>query len=311
MSGSPDIYQINQRNYQRDQRENHISMKKILVTGATGFLGNYIIPYLLGKNHKIIATSASEKKAKQSKWFGHVDYIPFNLSDIDLTKNYFAFFHQPDLLIHLAWEGLPNYKSNIHKTINFPLQSAFLKNLTENGLKDLTVTGTCFEYGMKEGSLQEEMETSPTNPYGVAKNELRKYLQDLQKEILFSLKWVRLFYMYGKGQNPNSLLSQLDQALEKREKIFNMSGGQQMRDYLPVEKVAEFIVRIALQNKIEGIINCCSGIPVSVERFVNEYLEKKNMKISLNLGFYPYPDYEPMSFWGDNNKLKQIINNND
>jgi dTDP-6-deoxy-L-talose 4-dehydrogenase (NAD+) len=115
--------------------------------------------------------------------------------------------------------------------------------------------------------------------------------------------------MYGRGQNPNSLLSQLDKALDKNEETFNMSGGQQIRDYLPVEKVSEYIVKIALQNKIEGPINCCSGEPVTVEKFVRNYLEKKNKKISLNLGYYPYPDYEPMSFWGDNKKLKRIINN--
>jgi dTDP-6-deoxy-L-talose 4-dehydrogenase (NAD+) len=284
-------------------------MKKILVTGATGFLGNYIVKYLLKNNCKVIATSLSEENAKKKEWFEKVNYISFNLNDTDPNENYFNFFQQPDLLIHLAWEGLPNYRSDLHTKINLPFQSRFLKNLIDNGLSDITITGTCFEYGMQEGCLSEDMETHPANSYGVAKNELRKYLQDLQRDNSFSLKWVRLFYMYGHGQNPNSLLSQLDKALEKNEKTFNMSGGQQIRDYLPVEKVAEYIVRIALQNKIEGVINSCSGEPVTVEKFVREYLEKKDKKISLNLGYYPYADFEPMSFWGDNKKLKRIINN--
>ena len=111
------------------------------------------------------------------------------------------------------------------------------------------------------------------------------------------------------GKNPNSLLSQLDKALANGEKIFNMSGGQQVRDYLPIEKAAEYIVKIALQQKIQGAINCCSCEPVTIEEFVKNYLKKENKKISLNLGYYPYPDYEPMAFWGDNNKLKRIINN--
>ena len=89
-------------------------------------------------------------------------------------------------------------------------------------------------------------------------------------------------------------------------KSFNMSGGQQVRDFLPVETVAKNIVRVALQKEVEGVINNGSGEPITVEKFVNEYLNKEKKKINLNLGFYPYPDYEPMHFWGDITKLNKI-----
>ena len=115
--------------------------------------------------------------------------------------------------------------------------------------------------------------------------------------------------MYGRGQSPNSLLSQLDRALAMNEPVFNMSGGEQERDYLPVEKVAANIVKIALQQAVRGIINCCSGKPVKVKDFVGDYLKERKMDIQLNLGYYPYSDYEPMSFWGDNKKLTTIKNN--
>ena len=141
----------------------------------------------------------------------------------------------------------------------------------------------------------------------MAKDKLRIFLEELQKEHAFNLKWIRLFYMYGKGQNPNALLSQMEKALEKGDEVFNMSGGEQIRDYLPIEKVAKYIVKIALQNKISGIINCCSGVPIKVKTLVENYLEKNNKKINLNLGYYPYSDYEPMGFWGDDRKLKTII----
>jgi dTDP-6-deoxy-L-talose 4-dehydrogenase (NAD+) len=131
----------------------------------------------------------------------------------------------------------------------------------------------------------------------LAKDNLRKSLQELQG--LFTLKWIRLFYMYGKRQNPNSLLSQLDTALANNDNEFNMSGGEQVRDFLPVEKVAEYIVKIAMQNNVTGVINCCSGQPVTVKQFVYDYLQQKNQRIKLNLGYYPYPDFEPMQFWGD------------
>ncbi len=122
---------------------------------------------------------------------------------------------------------------------------------------------------------------------------------------------MRLFYMYGEGQNPKSLLSQLDDALTNGETSFNMSGGEQLRDYLPVEKVAEYIVKISLQKKVLGVINCCSGKSISIKKLVKDYLKSKNKSIELNLGHYPYPDYEPMNFWGDTTKLMEIMKQND
>jgi dTDP-6-deoxy-L-talose 4-dehydrogenase (NAD+) len=99
----------------------------------------------------------------------------------------------------------------------------------------------------------------------------------------------------------------LEKALANGEKVFNMSKGEQMRDYLPVEQVAENIVRIARQRNVAGIINCCSGRPVTVKAMVENYLERNGKTIALNLGYYPYPDYEPFRFWGDPSKLKTIF----
>lgn len=282
---------------------------KVLVTGATGFIGNYVVEELLRNHHAVIASSANPGKAKEAGWFNSVNYSPFNFDELDPSVDYYSYFNKPDLMIHLAWEGLPNYNSSFHEEINLPRHLAFLTNMIRHGLKDLTVTGTCFEYGMQEGALKEDMPALPANPYGKAKDALRKGLEALQKDFSFSFKWARLFYMYGKGQNPKSLLSQLEQALENGDQLFNMSGGEQVRDFLPVEKVAEYIVKIALQQEVTGIINCCSGKPVTVKHFVEEYLEKTGRQIALNTGFYPYPDYEPMLFWGDNSKLKKIQDN--
>lgn len=283
-------------------------MKKILVTGATGFIGNYVIQQLLEKKYQVIASSSSEEKAKKFAWFPSVKYIPFDLARPFEELDLYAYFDSPAMIIHLAWEGLPNYKSAFHIEENLPRHFKFLTNLIDNGLKDVTVTGTCFEYGMKEGCLSEDMPAAPANPYAQAKDMLREKLEEYQASHPFLLKWVRLFYTYGKGQNPNSLLSQLDKALEEGKESFNMSGGEQVRDFLPVEQLAAHIVQISLQEEVTGIINCCSGKPVTVKKLVEDYLKEKNKSIKLNLGYYPYPDYEPMAFWGDNSKLKTIYN---
>jgi dTDP-6-deoxy-L-talose 4-dehydrogenase (NAD+) len=261
----------------------------------------------LKNNVEIIASSANPEKAKTCAWYSKVKYIPFDFKDFDPSQNYFSFFQQPDVLMHLAWEGLPNYTQLFHTHINLPRHTALLTNMVQNGLTNLTVTGTCFEYGKTEGSLDESLPAAPVNAYALAKDNLRKNLEALQQKKNFHFKWVRLFYMYGNGQNPHSILSQLDLAIKKGEPVFNMSGGEQERDYLPVEKVANYLVKIALQDKVEGIINCCSGIPIKIKHLVENYLKEKQCKIKLNLGFYPYTWHEAMRFWGDTKRLNEII----
>lgn len=283
-------------------------MASTLVTGATGFIGNYVVGELLSRGYEVTATSANAAKAAAFTWFGKVNYFELNFENLHEGANYFEYFDNPERIIHLAWEGLPNYKSLFHFEENLNRHYVFLKNLVENGCRDVTVTGTCFEYGMQNGSLNESMPSQPANPYALAKDTLNKFLTELGKKESFSLKWVRLFYLYGKGQSPSSLLSELQKALDNNEESFNMSAGEQVRDYLPVETVAKYIVSIAFQNEVVGTINCCSGKPVKIKDLVNDFLANSNRNIKLNLGYYSYPDYEPMEFWGDNSKLQTILN---
>lgn len=279
---------------------------KILVTGATGFIGKYVVHELLKSGHTIVAATTRVAQQISSE---KINYAFMDLDNIDSDENYFCYFGNPDMLIHLAWQGLPNYKSLFHFEKNLVSHYAFLRNLITNGLKKLVVTGTCFEYGMREGCLSEDMLTDPQNPYALAKDTLRKFLFELKKSQDFGCTWIRLFYMYGEGQNTNALLSQLQNSLDKGKEVFNMSGGEQQRDYLPVEKVAKYIVAVALKESFSGIVNCCSGRPIRVKELVENYLKDTNQQIKLNLGFYPYTDYEAMSFWGDNAKLKKLLDN--
>lgn len=282
-------------------------MKKVLVTGASGFLGDHIIPVLLKMDYEVIATSKNENKAKKLKWIDSVHYIQFDYNDSEPQDNLFELFQKPDLMIHLAWQGLPNYNELFHFEKNLPANYLFIKNLIENGLKKISIAGTCLEYGMKEGCLDETIDAAPDNPYALAKDTLRKFIQELNKKIDFDYNWIRLFYVYGRGQGKNSIISQLEDAIDKKEKYFNMSGGEQVRDYLKVEMVAEYITKISVQNKFNGLFNCCSGKPISIKDFVEDYLKRKKSNICLNLGYYPYNDYEPMSFWGNNKNLKKIL----
>jgi nucleoside-diphosphate-sugar epimerase len=239
---------------------------KVAVTGSTGFIGNYVVQELLKQKIEVIATSTNIVKAKQFKWFNHVEFIDFDLNiNADNALNIIA---SADKLIHLAWSGLPNYKSLFHFENNLLPQYFFIKKLVSLGLNDITITGTCFEYGIKNGGLSANLQTDPKNSYALAKDTLRNFLLQLQNESDFSLKWLRLFYMYGKGQSDKSLLSQLDTAINNGDLVFNMSGGEQLRDYLPIEEVAKTIVETCIQDNSNALLNCCSGNPISIRKLV-------------------------------------------
>ncbi|MDD2685717.1 MAG: NAD(P)-dependent oxidoreductase [Gallionella sp.] len=277
---------------------------KVMVTGSTGFVGRHVVNELLARGHSVIATARDIGRAQKMPWFNRVKFVQCDLHE--------SFEHLltpellPDAIIHLAWPGLPNYRDFFHIGKNLPADLAFLATAVGAGVPQIIVAGTCLEYGMQYGPLDEEMETYPTTPYGFAKDTLRKALQLLQKENPFTLQWMRLFYMYGEGQNVNSLLAQLDRAIDEGLAVFNMSHGDQLRDFLPIQKVAESFA-LALENpNVEGVINCCSGQPISVLDLVQQRCLEKKSDIRLNRGYYPYPNYEPMAFWGIT-KLSAVI----
>jgi dTDP-6-deoxy-L-talose 4-dehydrogenase (NAD+) len=277
---------------------------KVMVTGATGFVGLHVVNELLTRGHSVVAIARDIERARKMPWFDRVDFV-----QCDLHENFEQLLvpeNLPSAIVHLAWPGLPNYRDFFHISENLPADLAFLEAAVKAGVKHLIVAGTCLEYGMQYGPLTEEMETEPSTPYGFAKDALRKSLQLLQQEKPFTLQWLRLFYMHGEGQNKNSLLAQLDRAIDEGQTVFNMSMGDQLRDFLPIQKVAENFA-LALENpQIEGIINCCSGKPVSVLDLVQQRCRDRKSKIQLNRGFYPYPGYEPMAFWGVPSKLSSL-----
>jgi nucleoside-diphosphate-sugar epimerase len=280
---------------------------KVAITGATGYIGKHVVAFLLQKGHEVVICSRSKAEAANKNPQALLTHIPIDLKN-RTEDNLFEYLLNPDVVIHLAWEGLPNYNENYHLT-NLSDHIWFIENLLKNGLSNITITGTCLEYGLQSGELLEHMPTDPITAYGVAKDCLRKILETYLRGSNVSFKWARLFYSYGEGQNEKAILTALKKAIERGDKEFEMSNGEQLRDYLPVQKVSEYLVTIALQEKVNGVINCCSGLPISVRALVESYLTANKSEIKLNLGFYPYPDYEPLAFWGNNKKLQQILEN--
>src|SRR4029079_11234189 len=148
------------------------------------------------------------------------------------------------------------------------------------------VTGTCFEYGMQSGALHEKLDAKPTNAYVYAKHALRTQREFLQRTMTFDLTWARLFYLYGEGQPETSLFPQLRAAVKAGRESFDMSGDEQLRASLPVSEVARHLVTLALSGNDNGVVNICSGRPVSVRSLVESWIAANGWYSGLSRGHY-------------------------
>jgi nucleoside-diphosphate-sugar epimerase len=275
---------------------------KVAVTGSTGFIGRHVMAALSERSVDIVP---------MIRW-SPTQHTPTRQGTVKLDVHHpspdaFELLGSPDVLVHLAWEGLPNYRSLHHFEKELPAHYRFLRSLVLSGLKSVVAIGTCFEYGMQSGPLSEELETHPTNSYGFAKDTLRRQLQYLRAVHPFALTWVRLFYVYGDEQPQTSLFAQLKHAVTEGYKTFNMSEGEQLRDYLPVREAAACIVALALADTDVGVVNVCSGKPISVRSLVERWIAQNCWSIDVKRGALAYPDYEPLAFWGTRNKLDQYL----
>ena len=168
---------------------------KVLVTGASGFVGQHVVLQLLKRGHVVTAVGRHEAKARGFDWFDRVRFIECDIH-CPITDP-FEKFGRPEVVIHLAWPGLPNYKSLFHFEKNLPADYRFLKALVEGGANHLLIAGTCLEYGMQNGALTEMMPTMPSNPYALAKDTLRKLLQSYNYNIALHCNGLDCFICMG------------------------------------------------------------------------------------------------------------------
>ncbi|WP_110636457.1 NAD(P)-dependent oxidoreductase [Pseudomonas sp. CC120222-01a] len=277
----------------------------VLVTGASGFVGRHLVGELLTRGHQVRAVARRLEVAQAMPWFDQVEFVCADVHDPQLDVG--ALCEGIDALVHLAWPGLPNYQGLFHFERNLMADYGFIQRVVQAGVAQVQVTGTCLEYGLQDGALGESQVCQPSNPYGLAKHSLRLFLESLARQQPFSLQWVRLFYLFGEGQNPSSLLAALDRAIDAGLPHFDMSGGEQLRDFLPIETAAGYLAGLLERSDFNGVVNCCSGQPIAVRTLVESHIAKRSAHIALNLGHYPYPAHEPMAFWGDARQLRALL----
>ncbi|WP_174278198.1 NAD-dependent epimerase/dehydratase family protein [Sphingomonas bacterium] len=273
----------------------------VAVTGAAGFVGAHVIRALVARGEEVVGVDRAAPRAPVPG----VRYVQLDMEDAG--SGAFRAMGSPDQLVHLAWGGLPNYLSRHHYERELPLHYRFLATVTDSGLPAMLVTGTCYEYGMVDGELAEDRAPQPANPYAWAKTALLDQLRFLQAERSFALTWARLFYVWGEGQASSSLYPLLGAAIARGDRTFPMSAGEQLRDYLPVTEVATILAALASRRGDDGVVNICSGTPVSVRTLVERWISQSGADIVPDLGHYSYPTYEPLAFWGSSAKRRALL----
>lgn len=272
----------------------------ILITGGTGYIGKNLLKKFISFQSKVYILSRKKNKFNQKKKIiflkGSIEKPPKKL-----LNNKF------ETLIHLAWDNLDNYNSKEHLR-NLKFHKKFLKKMINNGLKKIIVTGTCAEYGLKNGLLYEKNKVKPISNYAKSKDDLRKYINKLiiNKKIIFN--WIRVFYLYDGNEPKKTIIGLLKHAILNKKKYFKMSLGQQTKDYVSVFVLIKLIILLIKKNIKYKIINCCSGKPTKIIDLVKKYAKKKRIKIIK--GYYPVPKNEPFYFYGSKLILDKIFQKN-
>lgn len=275
---------------------------KIAIIGGSSFIGQNLLSFLTKKKYKIISTYTNNSEIKNE--FPGIKWKKLDISKN--KKNFFKFLEFPDILINLSWPDIPDYKTKKHfKT--FYYQKRFNYNLINNGLKNLIVMGTCYEYGKRNGKINESFIAKPIIPYAISKLKLLESILHLKKKRNFKFTWLRPFFVYGLNKKRKTLFSIIKE-IDKGKQIKISVPGKLNRDFIPIEYLSFVIYKIFKLNRDIGILNVCSGKKKSIKEFIFENLNHKNKINKIDMNGKNPNSFEPLSFWGSTLKLKRILN---
>lgn len=273
--------------------------KRVLVTGANGYIGRHVVKALLDKNCEVYAADFR---------FDGVDSRAHQVTTEIFSGDEAIYeeFGRPDVCIHLAWRNgfMHNAESHIS---DLPQHYIFLKHMIEGGLPQLVVMGSMHEVGYWEGAIDENTPENPMSLYAIAKNALRQMVEILTKEHGTIFQWTRGFYILGDDLKNNSIFSKLVQMAEAGKSTFPFTSGKNKYDFITVDELADQISEVALQEKVTGIINCCTGKPVSLAEQVEKFIKEHHYNISLEYGAYPDREYDSPGIWGNPDKIDRIM----
>jgi nucleoside-diphosphate-sugar epimerase len=245
---------------------------KVLLTGATGFVGRQVLRALCERG---VAVRAVIREGTEARLAAPTEGI---VATPDLFADNAAWWARAcagiDIVVHAAWFTKPG--SYLHSPKNKACLAGTLElaeGAAHAGIRRFVGIGTCVEYDLGAGRLTVETPLKPSTPYAQAKADAFAALSRMLPRNGVEFAWCRLFYLYGEGEDERRLVPFLRGKLKAGEPA-ELSSGTQIRDYLDVREAGRMIVQAAL-GSVQGPVNICSGTPVTVrqlaERIADEY----------------------------------------
>lgn len=278
---------------------------KVLVTGADGFIGSTVVRKLLDAGHQVGALVRGTPLKRLSPLGSRIDVLRGDLSAANNDALRIIADWQPEGCIHLAWYAEPGkYLESRQNLASLAGSLKLLDALIDCGCKQFVGAGTCAEYANSDQPFVEDSPTAPTTLYAACKLGLCLAGEQLSHQGLINCAWGRVFYLYGVGEDPRRMVPALVRAL-LQDRTFDATAGEQVRDYLHVDDVAQAFVTMLLQ-RASGTYNIASALPLPIAelmRTIGGILGKEEL---IRLGTVPYRKWEPPFISGANDRLRSL-----
>lgn len=275
-------------------------MKKVLITGGTGFIGSQVVAELLCKGYEVHSLVYPPFAPEQPNLVQH----EMNLMD-DKAVDAFLAENSFDTLIHLAWYVGPKCQTSALNIDWLEASLHLIKSFHHFGGTTALVAGSMSEYDFSYGWCREDK--TPLNPlslYGQAKAALYETLKKFCAFTDLKLKWARLFNLYGPNEKPARLMPSVINAMLNGEDV-KVSPCTQTQNYLYVSDAAEAIVDF-LESDVTGAVNIAADTAVRLRDIVEKIKELTGFKGNILYGAIP-PAFNQQFLSGDNTRLTKEI----